>query len=353
MALKTAVATMKAAAIKEFGDVNVIKVIDVEKPQVKPGRVLIKILAAGVNRLDHYIRAGQIAPELPFPHILGADASGEIAFLGEGVSGFKIGDRVIPAPGYPTKEEDYSIQPENAAPSFTLHGLGIPGTYAQFLEVPARFVVKDETGLSPEEVATLPVVLATSYHALKNVGQVKAGDKVLVHGGASGSGSMHIQMGRALGAQVATTVRDDKKGQFAKQLGAELIINTRNEDFVEPVKKWSGGMGANVVIDNMGGDILSKSIDALRPGGIVVAFGFTAGTQVSFDIRQLFFFEKQIRGSMGSSLKDLKSGLDLVRQGKIKAVLDRALPLSQAAEAHQLIASNRVTGNIVLLPWAE
>lgn len=350
MATKTAVGTMKAAAINEFGDVNVLKYLDVPKPQVQSGRVLIKILAAGVNRLDLYIRAGQIVPELPFPHILGADASGEIAELGEGVSGFKIGDRVIPASGYPAKEEDYSIQPENAAPSFALHGLHIPGTYAQYLEVPARFVVKDETGLKPEEVATLPVVLSTSFHALKSVGQVKAGDKVLIHAGASGSGSMHIQMAKALGAQVATTVRDDKKGQFAKQLGAELIVNTRKEDFVERVKQWSGGMGVNVVIDNMGGDILSKSVDAVRPGGIVVAFGFTAGTQVSFDIRQLFFFEKQIRGSMASSLEDLKSGLDLVRQGKIKPVLDRTLPLNQAAEAHRLIAENQVTGSIVLLP---
>ena len=353
MATKTAVTTMKAATITEFGDENVLKYRDVDKPQIKPGRVLIKILAAGVNRLDHYIRAGEIVPQLPFPHILGADASGEIAALGEGVSDFKIGDRVIPASGYPAKEEDYGIQPENAAPSFALHGLHIPGTYAQYLEVPARFVVKDETGLKPEEVATLPVVLATSVHAIKSVGQLKDGNKILIHAGASGSGSMHIQVAKAFGAQVATTVRNEAKGQVTKELGADLVINTSKEDLVARVKEWSGGQGVDVVIDNLAGDVLAKSIDALRPGGVVVAFGFSAGTQVSFDIRQLFFFEKQIRGSMASSMEDLKSGLDLVRRGKIKPVLDRTLPLSQAAEAHRLIAANQVTGNIVLLPWAK
>ena len=344
---------MKAVVIHEFGDVHVLKYEDILRPSPKSGHVLVKVLAAGVERLDHYIREGSIVPELAFPHILGADAVGEVAELGEGVTGFEIGEREIVAPGYPQEEDETDIRPAVTAPSFALPGLHISGTYAQFMEVPAYALVKDETGLKPEEVATLPVSLATAVHALKQIGEVKAGDKVLIHAGASGSGSMQIQVAKAMGADVATTVRSDAKGEFAKTLGADLVINTRKEDFVEQVKEWSGGLGADVVIDNLGGDVLSKSIDAVKPLGVVVAFGFAAGTEVTFDVRNLFFSQKQLRGSMASDMEDLEWGLEQVRAGRIKPLLDHTLPLSKAAEAHRLIANNEVTGNLVLLPWAE
>ncbi len=343
---------MKAAVIHEFGDVDVLRYEDIATPKPKPGYILIKVLAAGVNRLDHYIREGSVVPELPFPHILGADAVGEVFEVGAGVTGFELGERVIAVPGFPLDEAEADTRPTVTAASFALPGMGIWGSYAQYMEVPARAVVKDETGLKPEEVATLPVVLATAVHSVKGVGEVKAGDKVLVHSGASGSGSMLIQVAKALGAEVATTVRDDAKGAFAKQAGAEVVINTRGEDFVERVMEWSGGRGADVVIDNLAGDVLAKSIEAVKAQGVVVAFGFAAGPRVSFDVRSLFFAQKQLKGSMASDVEDLEWGLAQVKAGKIKPLLDRALPLSQAAEAHRLIAANQVSGKIVLLPWA-
>ena len=344
---------MKAAVLREFGNVDVLKYEDVPTPKPKPGHILMKVLAAGVNRLDHNLREGSVVPELPFPHILGIDAAGEVAELGPGVNGFQIGERVVPMPGFPLKEEEYDIRPAVTAPSFALLGLGIWGTYAEYIEVPARWVLKDDTGLKPEELATLPMVLATGVRAVKVVGGVKAGDKVLVQAGASGSGSLQIQVAKALGAEVATTVRDDAKGEFAKSLGADLVINARKEDFVQRVKEWTGGQGADVVIDNLGGDVLSKSIDAARAQAVIVAFGFTAGTEVTFDIRNFFFAQKQLRGSMASDIEDLQWGLEQVREGRIRPVLDRALPLSQAAEAHRLISTNQVTGSLVLLPWAK
>ena len=191
--------------------------------------------------------------------------------------------------------------------------------------------------------------LATAVHSLK-IGEVKAGDKVLIHSGASGSGSMQIQVAKALDADVATTVRSDAKGEFAKQAGADLVINTRTEDFVARVKEWTGGGGVDVVIDNLSGDVLAKSIEAVRPMGVIVAFGFAAGAEVKFDIRSLFFAQKKIRGSMASDPEDLQFGLELIKKGKVRPMLDRTFPLSQAAEAHRLIATNQVTGNIVLLP---
>ena len=344
---------MKATVINEFGEFDALKHEDLERPSPKPGNVLVKVLAAGVNLLDHYIREGSIVPELPFPHILGADGAGEVADLGEGVTGYEIGERVIIVPGYPQKEEETNIRPVIAAPSFALPGLHISGTYTQFMEVPAYAIIKDETGLKPEEVATLPVALATAVHSLKGIGEVKAGDKVLIHSGASGSGSMQIQVAKVLGADVATTVRSDAKGEFAKTLGADLVINTNKEDFVERVKEWTGGVGADVVIDNLGGDVLANSIEATKPMGIIVAFGFSAGPEVKFDIRSLFFAQKKLVGSMASSIEDFSWGLEQVRAGIIKPTLDQTFPLSKAAEVHRLISTGKVTGKHVLLPWTE
>ncbi len=343
---------MKAVVIHEFGAFDVLKYEDIETPKPRPGHILVKVLAAGVNRLDHYLREGSVVPELPFPHVLGADAAGEVAELGKGVTGFEIGERVVVVPGSPLNEADYDIYPASQAPSFGLPGLHIPGTYAQYIEVPARYLLKDETGLKPEEVATLPVVLATAVRAVKEVGGVKAGDKVLVQAGASGSGSMQIQVAKALGAEVATTIRDASKADFVREIGADLVINTRNEDLVKRVKEWTDGRGADVVIDNLSGDVLAKSIQAAKATGVIVAFGFAAGPEVTFDIRNLFFEQKQLKGSMASDKSDMEFGLKLVQEGKIKPLLDHTLPLSSAAEAHRQIANNEVKGNIVLLPWA-
>ncbi len=344
---------MKAAVINQFGDFDQLRLIDVPTPKARPGHVLVKILAAGINRLDLYIRAGEVAPELPFPHILGADAAGEVFGIGQGVTGFEIGERVIPNPGYPQEESEYDVSPAALAPSFALPGLQIAGTYAQYIEVPARFLVKDDTGLAPEQIATLPVVLATSVRAVKNVGGVKAGDKVLVHAGASGSGSMHIQVAKALGATVATTVRSAEKAAFARDIGADLVINTNEEDFVEKILEWTDSRGADVVIDNLGGKNLAYSIDAARANGVIVAFGFVAGTETTFNMQAFFFAQKQLRGSMASDKSDLEWGLEQVKAGRIKPLLDRALPLSQAAEGQRLVAEGQVKGNIVLLPWAD
>ena len=343
---------MKASVIHEFGDVDVLKYEEVATPKPHPGNVLVKVLAAGVNRFDHYIREGSVTPEIPFPHILGHELAGEVAEVGEGVTGFRIGERVVPITGYPFDENDADIHPGSAAPSYGVIGLHRPGAYAQYIEIPARWVLKDDTGLSPEEVATLPMGAGTAVRAVKSVGEVSTGDKVLITGGSSAVGTFQIQLAKALGADVATTVRSQAKSGKVRELGADLVINAREEDLVERVRAWTGGRGVDVVVDNLGGEYIAKGIDALRGQGIIVAVGFVAGLDVTFDIRNFFFGQKQLRGALAADINELRTGLDFVREGKIKPVLDRALPLSEAAEAHRLVSTNQVTGNVVLLPWA-
>ena len=343
---------MRAAVIRQFGTPDIFRIEEVATPQPGPGHVLVKILAAGVNRFDQYIREGSVVPELSFPHILGADAAGEIADIGEGVEGFRIGERVVPMTGYPNDEADADIHPNSAAPSFAVSGLSRPGSYAQYQEAPARWVVKDETGLPPEQIATLPMAALTAVRALKGVGEVKAGDHVLITAGSSGAGTFTIQVAKLLGAHVATTTRSDGKAEALRALGADLVINTHDEDLVQRVQQWTGGQGADVVVDYVGGDMFSEVLDATRPQGIIVPVGFMAGTKVSFDIRNLFFSQKQIRGALAGDIEDLRWALQKVKEGTLHPTLDRALPLKDAAEAHRLVAANHLTGSIALLPWA-
>ena len=343
---------MKAAVMHEFGGPEVLRYEDIATPKPGPEHVLLKVLAAGVNRLDHYVREGSVTRAIPLPHVLGIDAVGEIVEVGDGVAGLQSGQRVIPVPGFPLDEAEADVRPAVTASSFALPGLGFRGTYAQYFEVPARWLVQDETGLPPEAAATLPLVLTSGTRAVRTVGAVKAGDTVLMQAGGSGSGSVMIQIAKALGASVAATVRDDVKGRLATSAGADLVINARQDDVVARIKDWTDGRGADVVIDNLGGAVLAQSIEAAKPLGVVVAYGFAAGPDVSFDIRSLFFPQKQLRGTMSGDLEDLRWGLAQVAAGRIRPTLDRALPLSAAAEAHRLIAANRVAGNLALLPWA-
>lgn len=344
---------MNASVLHEYGDPSVLRYETVAAPVPKPGQVLIKVLASGLNRLDHYLREGSYSRTiLNFPHILGSDAAGEVAAIGSGVSRFRIGERVIPMPGYPLLESDWNIEEISTAPSYAVAGVVQPGTYAQYITVPERWVVKDTTGLAPEQVATLPMVVVTAARALRNVGEVKPGHHVLIHGGASGTGSMAIQMAKAMGAHVATTIRTAKKAPFVRSLGADLVIDLSREDLVQQTREWTAGLGADVVIDNLGGDILRQSLAAVKSQGIVVALGFVAGVDVSFNIRDFFFPQKQLRGSLMGSVADLEWGLRLVREGMVRPLLDRVLPLRDAAEAHRLLQSNAVRGNLVLNPWA-
>ena len=340
---------MKAAIIRKFGDPSVLTIAEVDTPRPRPGHVLVKILAAGVNRFDHYIREGSVVPDLQFPHILGTDAAGEIAEVGPGVDTLRVGDRVVPMTGYP---DDADIHPNSAAPSFGVSGLSRPGSYAQYQEVPARWVVKDETGLPPEQVAALPVAALTAVRAVKVVGETKPGDHVLVTAGSSGAGSFTVQVAKALGATVAATTRSDAKVDALHDLGADLVINTTQKSLTDQIQSWTDGKGVDVAVDFVGGPQFSQILDATRPQGIVVPVGFMGGTEVTFDIRNFFFGQKQIRGALAGDIKDLRWALDQVKAGRLRPTLDRTLPLTDVAEAHRLVAGNQLTGSVSLLPWA-
>ena len=235
----------------------------------------MRVLAAGLNRLDHH-------------------------------AGLSAGCRRSRVPA------------DHRGTSYVIRGIAERGTYAQCMVVPERWVVRDGTRLSPAEAATLLIPVVTGVRAVKIVGEVKEGDLVLVHAGASGTGSINVQIARALGTRAAATIRTPEKAGFVRDLGAELVVPTNEDDFVSAVRDWSEGRGVSAVIDNLGGEVLTRSLDCLTPFGRLMSMGFVAGMGATIQIRPFFFAQRQIRGTLMGDVEDLEWGLEQVRRGRIR-----------------------------------
>ncbi len=341
---------MKAAVIRKFGGPEVFEYSDVAEPKPGPGELVVQVKACGINRYDLYLRMGAVFQDINFPHVLGADVAGTVAAVGPNVSGWGEGDRAIVAPGYPLDPSDWNIKPENRASSFEVTGTHSWGGNAEYIRMPARFALQDDTGLPSEQVAAMPLVLMTAVHAVETLGEVRAGSRVLVQAGASGSGHACVQVARLLGAHVAATVGSDEKVEFVRQAGSELVVNRQKRNFADAVLDWSDGVGADVVIDNVGASAFEDNLRCLRVGGILVNFGLVGGMKTTLDIRTLFFRQLQIRGSFMGSMDELRQGLTWLAKGKVKAAVDRTYPLRDVGEAHRYIDSRAVKGKVVLIP---
>jgi len=341
---------MKAAVIRQFGGPEVFRYEDVPQPQPGAGELVIKVAACGINRYDLYLRMGAISSDLAMPHVMGADVAGTVVALGKNVTSWHEGDAAVVAPGYPIDPADWNIKPENRAPSFEVTGTHTWGGNAEYIRVPARFVLHDETKLPADQVAAMPLVLMTAVHAVETLGEVQEGQRVLVQAGASGSGNACVQVAKLLGARVAATVGSPEKVAMVQAAGAELVINRNERDFADAVLDWTDGVGVDVVIDNIGGSVFEDNLRALRVAGIFVNFGLVGGTKATLSIRDLFFRQHQIRGSFMGSLHELKRGLVWLAEGQIKAFVDRTYPLRDVGEAHRYIDSRAVRGKVVLIP---
>ena len=303
-----------------------------------------------MNRYDLYLRMGAVFTDLSFPHVMGADVAGTVAAVGRNVTGWCEGDPVIAAPGYPIDAGDWDIVPENRAASFEVTGTHTWGGNAEYIRVPARFAINNDIDLPDEQVAAMPLVLMTAVHAVETLGEVKSGSKVLVQAGASGSGHACIQVAKAAGAIVVATVGSDEKVETALSAGADRVINYNEVNFADDVLDWTDGVGVDVVIDNVGGSVFENNLRALRAGGIFVNFGLVGGMKATINFRDLFFRQHQLRGSFMGSMDELRRGLDMLKQGKVRANVDRTYPTSETGEAHRYIESRAVRGKVVLIP---
>ena len=322
---------MKAIQIQETGGPEVLELVDLPIPQPGPGQVLMRVEATGVNYIEVYFRKGVYKSALPFTP--GSEAAGTIEELGPGVTGFSAGEAVA--------------------------STSVLGSYAEYALVPAAQLVKVPATLAPEQAAAAMLQGMTAHYLTHSTYPLKAGETVLVHAGAGGVGLLLTQMAVRLGARVITTVSTAAKAELSREAGAHEVILYSEQDFEAEVKRITGGKGVDVVYDSVGKTTFEKSLNCLRPRGLLALFGASSGPVPPFDLIQL-----SSRGSLFITRPTLwhyiatraelewRSGdvLGWAANGELKLRTEHIYPLAHASEAQVDLEERKTTGKILLEP---
>jgi NADPH:quinone reductase-like Zn-dependent oxidoreductase len=339
---------MKAVIFSEHGGTEVLRYTDVPEPAIGARDVLLRVRACALNHLDLWIRRGLPGRNVPLPHILGSDISGEVAKIGADVGNVRVGDRVLLAPGVSCGQCEQCIAGRDSfCKEYTLFGSTIPGGYAEFVRAPSVNVIPIPGNLTFEEAAAIPLVFLTAWHMLFSRAQLRPAEEVLVIAAGSGVGSAAIQIAKATGARVIATAGSGPKLAKAKALGADDVLLHAGE-FAREVKRLTGGRGVDVVFEHVGQATWEQSVYSLKPGGRLVTCGATTGFEGKINIGYLFARQLSILGSFMGHKSELYSALELFRRGLLKPVIDSVLPLARAAEAHKRLESREQFGKVVL-----
>src|SRR3954463_3004190 len=314
---------MRAVTISEPGGPDVLGWGEVPDPVCGPGEVLVDVVAAAVNRADLLQRQGPYPPPPGASEVLGLECSGVVSEVGEGVTGWSVGDEVC--------------------------ALLAGGGDAERVAVPAGQLLPRPAGVELATAAGLPEVPCTVWSNVFLLARLQRGDDFLVHGGSSGIGTMAIQLAARAGARVFTTAGSTEKLEFCRELGAEVLINYREEDFVERVAEESDGAGVDVILDNMGAKYLARNLDALAVGGRLVSIGMQGGTRAELDLGKLMRKRGAVHATTlrsrpatgrGSKAEVVAAGphggCPDVERGAVRPIVAPRLPMSRAAEAHRV-----------------
>jgi zinc-binding alcohol dehydrogenase/oxidoreductase len=329
---------MKAIVLQSAA--NPFVFTEVDKPSLQPGEVLVQVKAAALNRRDYWITIGKYAG-IKYPTILGSDGAGIVAEVGEGVDTVWLGKEVIINPSH-----DYGASNDFQGKDFKILGLPDDGTFAEYVKVKAEYLYPKPAHLTWEQAAAIPLAGLTAYRALFTKGQLKAGNKVLIIGAGSGTGSFAVQWAVAAGAEVYVTSGSAKKIDQAKGLGAIAGADYHNTNWDEQLHQLANGF--DVVIDSALGEGFAKLPDICKPGARIVTFGGTAGDFPAFNARRFFYKQLQLLGSMMGTVAEFKAMLDLVDKHKIVPVVDEVFPLSKAKAAIDKMERSTQFGKIVL-----
>jgi NADPH:quinone reductase-like Zn-dependent oxidoreductase len=342
---------VKAAIFRKHGGPEVLEYADVPEPQIRANEVLVQVKACALNHLDIFVRNGLPGIEIPLPHILGNDVAGVVRDVGELVTWVKPGDEVMVSPGVSCGHCEACLSgQDNLCREYDIIGYRRNGGYAEFVAVPGVNIISKPAQLSWEEAAALPLVTVTAWHMLVTRANVQPGEDVLVHAAGSGVGSIAIQIAKLRGARVITTASSDDKLAKARELGADETINYTRDDWPKEVRRVTNKKGVDVVVEHTGAATWPGSISSLKNNGRLVTCGATSGFDAHTDLRQVFYRHLTLLGSFMGSKGELVEALKFVREGKIRAVVDRVLPLSEARQAHELIEDRAQFGKVVLRP---
>jgi NADPH2:quinone reductase len=322
---------MKAIVFDKLGGPEVLKIAETPKPEVKPGTVLIKVRAAGINFADTLFRQGQYVMHPQLPDTPGLEASGEIEAVGAGVTNLRSGQRVAAIGGK---------------------------MYAEYALAPASQVIPVPDSISFEQAAAFPIQVLTAWHMLHTAHHTGPGQTVLVHSAAGGVGIVAVQIAKAAGARVIGTVSSSSKAALIKEYGADDAINYATNDFAVEANRLTGGRGVDLILDAVGATTFDKGLTCLAPFGHLILYGRAGGPPEPLNPFRLF--EKAVKVSgftlyVVAALPDvMRRGIEesfkLIAQGKLKLLVGKSFPLAQAAEAHTFMESRQSTGKLVLIP---
>jgi len=342
---------MKAVFFERHGESDVLRYGEVPEPAVAPGQAVVRVKACALNYLDIWVRRGWPGLKLEMPHWCGADVAGEIAAVGAGVSGWSAGQRVVIDPGINRVQDEYTRRGEaSVSPGYHVLGEHTRGGAAEYVAVPAENLAPMPDGVDFPEAAAPLLAGLTAWRMLIHRAALKAGESVLVVGAGGGVNSLAIQIAKLAGAVVFAVASNAEKAAKAAALGADVVIDRSQADWVREVLRRTGKRGVDVVVDNVGRATLAASMQAVARGGRIVIVGNTSGPQAEIDIR--FIFGKQISliGSTMGNHQDFRAVTELLRQGKLKPVISRVVPLRDGIEAYRRMEEGRHFGKIVLQP---
>jgi NADPH:quinone reductase-like Zn-dependent oxidoreductase len=326
---------VKAVRIHADGGPEVLILEEVADPVAGAGEVLIRVRASALNHLDLWIRKG--LPSVPKPRILGADGAGVVEALGEGVTGFEPGQRVVINPGI-----------EAAGGAIHVIGEHGDGTNAELIAVPATNVYPIPEGLSFEEAAAFPLVFETAYRMLVTRAQLHEGEWVLLWGIGSGVSTAGLAIARALGARTIVTSSSDAKLARARELGADVTVNHADGDVKAAVKEATAGHGADIVVDHVGEATWRTSLDVAARDGRIAVCGATSGPNPPAALHRVWWKQLTILGSTMGTKVDFEGAYDLIASGRARPVVDEVLPLAEIGAAHERLEAGEQLGKIVL-----
>jgi NADPH:quinone reductase-like Zn-dependent oxidoreductase len=341
---------MKAILFYQHGGPEVLEYTDFPTPEPGPNEVLIRLDAAALNRLDLWVRDGWPGIRLTYPHIPGADGAGVIAGLGENVIEWKLGDRVVINSNMGCGQCQACLAGlDNRCRKWHLLGESTPGTYAQYIVVPAHQILAMPAGIDAHTAAAAALVYHTAWHSLITRGKLGADESVLVVGASGGVNTASIQIAKWIGAKVFVIGSSGQKLKIAEELGADVLIDrSKEENWSKVINTITNKRGVDVVVDNVG-STFPMSLRAARVGGRILTVGNTGGPKIEIDNRFIFGKHLSIIGSTMGTKQDFFDVMGLIFTGALKVALDRCYPLSRARAAQQRLANGLQMGKITLV----
>lgn len=341
---------MKSVSILSHGGIEEIRILDVPEPTAQRGEVVVQVKTAALNHLDIWVRKGRPGLSLAFPHVLGSDAFGTIAALGEGVDGLSIGDEVIVNPGLNPGHGEYCDRGEqNIDPLFGILGLSRWGTFAEMTAVPAGNVRQKPAHLSDEEAAALPLAYVTAWRMLMTRAQLVPGESVLIHGIGGGVALAGLQLAKIAASRVIVTSSSERKLERALELGADHAINyTKTPDVAAEVRTMTHGRGVDIAFDTVGAATWPINFAAVRKGGRIVHCGVTTGATVEANISALYWNQLSVLGSTMGSHEDFRQLVNAVENARLHPVIDSVHSLDNARDAIHRMEEGHQFGKIVL-----